>query len=542
MIRALFVDHAFHRKTRSSDFFIEILRNAFEIEQFFLDPDGPADRALLAAARTSDLVILWQMDFLAPLFLAMGKPTIVIPMYDGSSGLPDLHWLFAHRARFCNFSLALHQRARLLGGETMLLRYFPPPVPENELPRFDKLSAFFWQRRPDHGVTIDKVAYLLHQTIDRFHLHNAADIAGHFPSTLPKDVPFKFTESWWFKKKAKYEACLASCNIFVAPRAAEGIGLALLEAMARGMVVIAHDAPTHNEYISNGINGVLFDKDRGHEPILLRDKAERIGRSAWRTVVEGHNAWNASHSAILEWIAGAEGRAPIDIDFGAFFSDLWTSFYAGLEEYQQFLRRHLHILTQLLDVPLHQSLSIIGRGTMEEESDYRYCPLDPTGLLDMSLQSNQHIGAGWCGPEPGWRWSSGKQSELFFTGLSANSKRIRATFVAASLPHLGKSVRCSILLNGQQVFDGQIVPDWKEYEFRFPSALVQHENRMELTFDKAGPTLSDPRPMAVRFESFRFVADIKGLASDRPAVSRNLKGRTSLWRHLSFVKQKWVRS
>ena len=71
------------------------------------------------------------MDFLAPVFLAMGKPTIVIPMYDGSAGMPDIHWIFASGARFVNFSLRLNERIRMLGGDTMLVRYFPAPVAES---------------------------------------------------------------------------------------------------------------------------------------------------------------------------------------------------------------------------------------------------------------------------------------------------------------------------------------------------------------------------------------------------------------------------
>ena len=39
------------------------------------------------------MIVLWQMDFLAPLFLARGLRTVVIPMYDGSSQMPDLHFL-----------------------------------------------------------------------------------------------------------------------------------------------------------------------------------------------------------------------------------------------------------------------------------------------------------------------------------------------------------------------------------------------------------------------------------------------------------------
>lgn len=111
MKKILFVDHDFHKKTRSSDFFMDILKKRFEVELFYLVADGHLDLGLLGAAENADAVVLWQMDFLAPVFLAQGKPTFVIPMYDGSNGMPELHWLAARGARFFNFSLALDRKS-----------------------------------------------------------------------------------------------------------------------------------------------------------------------------------------------------------------------------------------------------------------------------------------------------------------------------------------------------------------------------------------------------------------------------------------------
>jgi glycosyltransferase involved in cell wall biosynthesis len=35
--------------------------------------------------------------------------------------------------------------------------------------------------------------------------------------------------------------------------------MSLLETMAMGLCVVAPDTPTHNEYISDGITGLLYD-------------------------------------------------------------------------------------------------------------------------------------------------------------------------------------------------------------------------------------------------------------------------------------------
>jgi glycosyl transferase family 1 len=528
--KALFVDHAFHQKTRSSDFFLEIVRRGFDVEVYYLTPGELADVGVLSAAATADVVLLWQMDFLAPVFRAMGKPTIVIPMYDGSAGLPDLHWKFATGARFFNFSLRLNERIRLLGGETMLLRYFPAPARENELPRFDRLKAFFWQRRPDHGVHFKYIDSLIGAELDGFHLHNAPDVPGHF-SRPASDRSYQFTESTWFKNASDYQECLASSNVFIAPRVAEGIGLALLEAMARGMLVLAHDAPTNNEYISNGINGILFNKDAQHDPIHIRDKAQRLGRMAWRTVVEGHQCWLDSYPSLLSWIDGAKAAPSIELKLEPFFRDLWYSYYGSLSEYQTFLRRHLGVLERLSSLPLAKALDLIGGAVVGNgvATNMRDCLLDGSGLLNLAIEGDHYTGAGWSPAEPEWRWAVGRTSELNFSGLKSSSERIRARFVASALRQLGKSVRCSITLNGTIVFNGRVTPGWKEYEFSFDAELLKPQNKMILTFDKAMSIPTDPRELSVCFKSFRFSADL-AIGTPGGILSNLSPART--WRRL----------
>lgn len=506
MKKALFVDHQFHKKTRSADFFVDILRADFSIDTYYLTPDRRPDDGVLDAAAGADLVILWQMDFLAPLFLSMGKRVIVIPMFDGSGGMPDIHWLFAHKARFFNFSLALNERIRMAGGKTMLLRYFPEAVDEHKLPRFDQLHAFFWQRRPDHGVDFKLVDTLIGNELDSLHVHNAADIPGNFSPTPRTNAPYKYSQSTWFKDKADYMRCFGRANVFVAPRVAEGIGMALLEAMAQGKLVLAHNAPTNSEYVSNWSNGILFNKDHVN-PIAIRGHAAQMAQLGWNTVVEGRKQWLASHSAIVDWIDGAEPGPVIEMDHAAFFKELWCNYYASQEEYVSFLARNIVLLEQLTELPLEKLLDIIGEaqsGQTALQPSVKNCALESDGVLDLAREDDRFIGKGWSNAEPGWRWALGYRAEVHFSGLDIVTGSIKAGFTASSLAELGKWVQCTVILNEKVVFDGRVTPGWSDYQFTFDAGLLCDENHLVLCFNKASTLPSDSRLLSVCFKRFEF--------------------------------------
>lgn len=506
MKKALFVDHSFHKNTRSSDFFIDIVRRGYEVEVYYLTPEDPLDMGVVAAAEGADCILLWQMDFLAPFFLAIGKPTIVIPMFDGSGGMPDLHWHFARKARFCNFSLLLNERIRISGAETLLLRYFPEPAPEPELAKFDKLSAFFWQRRPDHGIDFSLIDKLIGSELDHFHVHNAPDILGDFRINVPETAPYQFTESAWFKNRADYEERLAQANVFVAPRLAEGIGMAMLEAMARGMLVLAHDAPTNNEYISNWVNGILFNRNL-NSGVQIRGDAARLGRMAWKTVVDGRRQWLDSQPAILEWIEGAVSIPPISIDRATFITDLWQSYYASLAEYEGFLRRHIGLLGALCELPFLKVIELAGQkvdgDALPEPASAGFHSLR-NGVLDVTDTTNRYIGSGWHDSEGEWRWAQGTSSTLQFTGLKTGSDKVEARFEASSLPELGRRIRCTLTLNGTVVFDSKITPGWKMYSFAFHASLLKAENDLHFSFEKARSIPSDSRVLSARFKQITF--------------------------------------
>jgi glycosyltransferase involved in cell wall biosynthesis len=64
-----------------------------------------------------------------------------------------------------------------------------------------------------------------------------------------------------FLPKEDFLAMMKEVGTVVAPRKKEGIGMSFLEPMAMGKCVIAHDDATMNQYIQNGVNGLLINFD-----------------------------------------------------------------------------------------------------------------------------------------------------------------------------------------------------------------------------------------------------------------------------------------
>jgi Glycosyl transferases group 1 len=333
--RLLFVDHEFHGKTRSHEFFLRLLETRFEVSYVALSPLEPFDRRALDLP--CDVALLWQMDVLAPHFLARDVPTVVCPMYDGSASLPDLHWVALRRARFVNFSYALHNAVRLAGADSLHAKYYPDPSPLPACGDFSTLRAFLWVRRPEEAIDCAFVERMLGDQLESLHLHEAPDYRGAAAPAVREDTPFRVTRSTWFPERGELDRILSECNVYIAPRQAEGIGMGFLEAMARGMAVIANDLPTHNEYIANWVNGVLIDRKRTGRFAARRFDA--IGAKARLSVELGRRHWLEQQDAILRFIDAAEppGIAATGGLLEDFALDLIGAYQRGGHAYQAFL-------------------------------------------------------------------------------------------------------------------------------------------------------------------------------------------------------------
>jgi Glycosyl transferases group 1 len=351
-MKALFIDHQFHRKTRSSHFFLEFLKPHFEvIDVLYVNPEEPTELEALEGPRQHQLVVIWQLDFLAPAFLSAGYATIVVPMFDGSFGLPWEHWIAIRDASFVCFSRTFHERILAAGGRSFLVKYFLPPCDERQLPRFDRLNGILWMRRPQDGLTPKLVERLVGNQLKRLHVHNAPDDFKPRDLSSPEyaATSFRITESRWSASNDSFRDFLRRANVFIAPRASEGIGIAMLEAMAHGMLVIANDDGVHNEYIANWVNGILFDRFNAGHFHLSTKLARDLAFCGWRGASAGYTHWLDNLDPLLKFITDTEPtvgqRSNCSQDINA---AIWDAHLLGADHYRDFLRRHVVNVDKIL--------------------------------------------------------------------------------------------------------------------------------------------------------------------------------------------------
>jgi glycosyltransferase involved in cell wall biosynthesis len=303
MKKLLLISHAFHQKTKSIGFLIDLFAHDYDIAYCYVDPGDPrGDEAYRPYLETIfDLIVCIQV---APPPHALKRLTrsrmVFIPMYDHSGSWGIESWFSLRRIRIVSFSSHLTERLQAWGFDARGIQFFPCPVDSPEWGDPDK--AFFWNRI--EKINIGTVSELLRSTsVKTIHLHRSMDPGQTF--LAPADSireRFAITDSEWFSSKEELKGVIGSCSIYLAPRLKEGIGMSFLEAMAMGRCVIAPDLPTMNEYIVHGENGFLYNPSR-IVPLSIPD-IRSVQARALASIQEGRIRWERDRETLLAWCEG----------------------------------------------------------------------------------------------------------------------------------------------------------------------------------------------------------------------------------------------
>jgi len=307
MKKLAFLDHSFHIKSTATRFLINILIKYYDVEIFWDESCGNGPRADLdkiAAIKFDTLILFQQLDsYTIDELESLNCPNIIlIPMYDACFGYPDEYWLEYRNFKFINFSKTLHLKLKKIGIISAYFQYFVKPESSKQQNNaFNNLNGFFWQRTS--GITWNHIRKLIKKTdFNKIHIHAATDPPGYdlvLPSEEEKEK-YNITVSNWLPEKSDYVKLLSGTDVFFAPRPYEGIGMSFLEAMAMGQCVVAPDNPTMNEYITHGVNGLLYDLEAPC-PLAFSD-IETLSVNAERYMRKGYCKWSKSEKKIIRFI------------------------------------------------------------------------------------------------------------------------------------------------------------------------------------------------------------------------------------------------
>lgn len=515
-MKILFIDHDFHKRTRSSDFFVELLRTRHAVERLFVDPADFKSMSALDVVRAYDLAVLWQMDFLAPLILARGVRTLVVPMYDASANMPDLHWLWASRARFVNFSRRLHDRIEFLGCRGTRMKYFLPPVPEADRARFGGgLKVLLWQRRPEEGINLHLAETLFGGQMRALHIHDVADNPelDTGPYLARRLDGYQLTISTWFDRPDDFADLLRKHNVLIAPRRAEGIGMTMLEGMSRGMLVIAADQATHDEYLSNWINGVLFNPDQpGYANFAA---AGEIGEMAWRTAADGYAKWVAGELNLLDEIEQVPLPDALEgIDLEVLGSSLIRAYFGGLEAYKSFLLSVAPLIERMSEITLAGRIDGTGNFVPDGLSSGSSSVFRPTAELSWipqnrlnaeAIASDRFVVEGATVSAEGHAWIVGESLTIGFRTdpLLGVTNYLKLHYKLP--PLVGNSVSYCLTLNGYAVGISTVSDGYGVISHPIPPQAIKRDNLLTIVANAASFSFGSPGPISLGIRHLELV-------------------------------------
>lgn len=293
----LFLGHSYHEKTRSNLFFINMLKDRYDITHIYFDPYEGIYYGDYNKEKCYDILILWQIMLERQEIFERFKFSkgILVPMYDAVVYEKNMNWL-----QYCDFKILCFSKTifDLLAKsefDTHYAQYFTEN--RNDLELGNEKSVFFWQRKQKINLAVVE-ELLKNMSIEHIHIHRALDPNNKFID--PGKREFEITFSNWFNNPEEYKNYILKSAIYIAPREYEGIGMSFLEAMAIGRCVIAPNNATMNEYIVSGFNGILYDLDE----IKPLDKfnVQAIQKNAYEFAKSGFVRWMKHKRSLLDWI------------------------------------------------------------------------------------------------------------------------------------------------------------------------------------------------------------------------------------------------
>lgn len=294
----VYIGHSYHSKTKSTGFLIDYLKENFEVTEILDESWQGQPFPDLTFVNDGYLAVIFFQNLPSPEVIKNinNNNIIFFPMYDKSGNNNYEYWKNYIDLKIINFSKTLHQKLVNWGFNSIYIQYFPKPLPfiKNKTHK-----VFFWQRTS--AIDINLVEKLINNFKTKIHVHQAIDPNFSFSKpTKKQEKKFNITYSNWFKTREEMQQKIQECDIYIAPRETEGIGMSFLEAMSMGKTVVAINNPTMSEYIVNNKTGYLFDK---YNPKSIDfSNISKVRKSTHDYIENGCKNWIKRKNKIIEFI------------------------------------------------------------------------------------------------------------------------------------------------------------------------------------------------------------------------------------------------
>ncbi|MEI6218476.1 MAG: glycosyltransferase, partial [bacterium] len=192
------------------------------------------------------------------------RPLVWIPMWDHSATWhTDPAWWQALPAawRIVALSKSVDDLAQKAGGRAVFsARFHRDPNTMDEVDWVGPSTLYYWNRV---GLAGPKFLHRLCQTLEIECLLFRPNMDPGIPTARAYDLPAKLGAARveqvpFHANKTDYLAQVNRANFLLAPRPLEGIGVVMLDALARGCGVLAANCSTASEYIRSGETGMLL--------------------------------------------------------------------------------------------------------------------------------------------------------------------------------------------------------------------------------------------------------------------------------------------
>ena len=255
-----FIDHEYHKKTKSGDFLRKILSRQYKITNFWVKKDTKINERAFIYKNFFFFQIFPRFSFLNKTF----KRNIMwAPMYDSPLhpiGYSKLLWdiIKFYGVKVVSFNQKISADAKKNQVKTLDLKYFKKTIISKKIrkKKSSKLKILFWYRG---GIRLNEwINFFDLNKINKIIYFRTLDTPKEKSLSIVKLNKFEFITKP-FIKNSDFLKIIDKIDVFVCSRKKEGIGMAQVEALARGKYLVGFNDGTMNEYIINKKIGFLFD-------------------------------------------------------------------------------------------------------------------------------------------------------------------------------------------------------------------------------------------------------------------------------------------